>query len=60
MTYNKISYGIQCNYAVSTEIFVNNSIWPLPHLPPLKLVCAPDITGKQQICKLILNISHSR
>lgn len=57
MTYNKTSYGIQCNYVISTEIFVNNSIWPLP--PPCpKLVCVPDITGKQQICKLILNISH--
>lgn len=52
-------YGIQCNYVKSIENSVNNSTWPPPHPPPPKLVCGPDSTGKQQICKLTLNISHS-
>lgn len=50
-------YGIQCNYVISAENSVNHSIWSPPHPPPLKLVCVPDSTGKQQICKL--NISQS-
>lgn len=50
-------YGIQCNYVISIENSVNNSIWP--YSPPPKLVCVPDSTDKQQICKLTLNISHS-
>lgn len=59
MSCNKMPYGTQCNYVVSTANSVNNSIWPSPHPPFPKLVCVPDSAGKQQICKLILNSSHS-
>lgn len=37
-------YGIQCNYVVSTENSVNNSICPSPHPPFPKLVCIPEKT----------------